>query len=51
MELPDAMAVLRAASGRPDASRWAAALLQGLRPGEANGLTWEMVDLDWGHVL
>lgn len=43
--LDDAMAILAAASLRPDASRWAAALLQGMRPAECLGLTWDMVNL------
>lgn len=38
--------VLAVASARPDASRWVAALVEGLRPAEALGLTWEMVDLE-----
>lgn len=42
----DAMQVLVAVSKRPDASRWVAALVEGLRPAEALGLTWDMVDLD-----
>ncbi len=37
--------ILDVASSRPDASRWVAALIEGLRPAEALGLTWEMVDL------
>jgi integrase len=43
--LIDALAVLDVASRLPDASRWAAALLQGMRPGECLGLTWSNVDL------
>ncbi|HNP59004.1 site-specific integrase [uncultured Gordonia sp.] len=42
----DAMKILAVAAGRPDASRWVAALVEGLRPAEALGLTWDMVDLD-----
>lgn len=38
--------ILAVATNRPDASRWVAALVQGLRPAEALGLTWDMVDLD-----
>ncbi|MPM95051.1 hypothetical protein SDC9_142202 [bioreactor metagenome] len=34
------------AAARPDASRWVAALVEGLRPAEALGLTWDMIDLD-----
>lgn len=47
---PDALAILDAALRRPDASRWVAALLQGMRQGEALGLTWECVDLDRGLI-
>ncbi|WP_165310799.1 tyrosine-type recombinase/integrase [Microbacterium protaetiae] len=42
----DAMKILAVAADRPDASRWVAALVEGLRPAEALGLTWDMVDLD-----
>lgn len=45
LPLVDALAILEVASRRPDASRWAAALLQGMRPAETLGLTWDMVDL------
>src|SRR5699024_10528633 len=38
--------VLVVATKRPYASRWVAALVQGLRPAEALGLTWDMIDLD-----
>lgn len=41
-----AMRIFAAVTDRPDASRWVAALLAGLRPAEALGLTWDMVDLD-----
>lgn len=44
--LDDALAILRAASSVPDASRWVAALLQGMRPAECLGLTWSAIDLD-----
>lgn len=37
--------ILAVATTRPDASRWVAALVEGLRPAEALGLTWDMVDL------
>lgn len=46
--LPDALAILATASERPDASRWVAALLQGMRPAECLGLTWGAVDLEAG---
>ncbi len=41
-----AVRILAVATQRPDASRWVAALVEGLRPAEALGLTWDMVDLD-----
>ena len=44
--LPDALAILAAAGERPDASRWVAALLQGMRPAECLGLTWRMIDFE-----
>jgi integrase len=42
---PDALLILAEAAKLDDGSRWAAALLQGLRQGEALGLTWDAVDL------
>lgn len=44
--LPHARLILATVLKRDDASRWFAAFLQGLRPAEARGLTWEAVDLD-----
>lgn len=38
--------ILAVALTRPDASRWVAALIEGVRPAEALGLTWDMVDLE-----
>lgn len=46
LSVDDAMKILAVAAARPDASRWVAALVEGLRPAEALGLTWEMIDLD-----
>lgn len=44
--MPDALALLAAASKRPDASRWVAAFLQGTRPAETLGLTWHCCDFE-----
>ncbi|SNU02227.1 Site-specific recombinase XerD [Ruaniaceae bacterium KH17] len=41
----DVMRILAVSESRPDASRWVAAFVAGLRPAEALGLTWDMVDL------
>ena len=41
-----AVAILGRAADLPHGSRWATALLQGMRPGECLGLTWSMVDFD-----
>lgn len=46
MTVPEALAVLEQAAYRADGSRWVAALMQGIRQGEALGLTWAEVDLD-----
>jgi integrase len=47
VDVHDLLAVI---SARPDASRWVAALLQGMRPAECLGLTWSCVDLAAGTV-
>ena len=46
----DAFTILATATTRPDVSRWIAALLQGMRPAECLGLTWDAVDLDSGSI-
>lgn len=49
MTLEQAAAVIATARATlPHHSRWVIALLQGLRPAEGRGLTWECVDLDAG---
>ncbi len=50
IELIDALAMLHAAANLPDGSRWVAGFLQGIRQGEALGLTWNRVDLDNGLI-
>lgn len=46
LSVEDATRILAIVAKRPDASRWVAALIAGLRPAEALGLTWNMVDLN-----
>lgn len=41
-----ALRILAVAIARPDGPRWVAALLQGMRQGEALGLRWSAVDLE-----
>jgi integrase len=48
LPLPDVAAVFAVTRGLPHHSRWDMAFMQGLRQGEALGLTWECVDLDTG---
>lgn len=50
MTTAEALLVLQAASALPSGSRWALALLQGMRQGEALGLTWDAVDLAKGTL-
>lgn len=45
-----ALQLLQVATTRPDAARWVAALLQGMRPAECLGLTWDAVDFDKGLI-
>lgn len=44
LQLEEAIAALQVAAELPHGSRWAAALLEGLRPNESLGLTWECID-------
>lgn len=46
LSVEEAMRILDVAQARADSSRWIAALIEGLRPAEALGLTWDMIDLD-----
>lgn len=46
MTVEEALAVLGQAAERPDATRWAAAVLQAMRQGECLGLTRACVDFD-----
>lgn len=46
LTIPETLAVLAQASELPHGTRWAVALLCGMRQGECLGLTWDAVDLD-----
>lgn len=48
LTVEQAKKILAVAMKRADASRWVAALLQGVRPAEALGLRWSDLDLDKG---
>lgn len=48
LSVDDARKILDVAMARQDASRWVAAILQGMRPSEARGLRWSALDLDRG---
>lgn len=50
MSTEDARRVLRQAVADGQGARWALALMLGLRPGEALGLSWDCVDGDRLHV-
>jgi len=50
LEVEDAVAMLAEAAALPHGSRWATALLQGMRPGECLGLTWSAVDFQRGLI-
>ena len=47
---PQARDVLRVLAHRDDRARWYAALMLGMRQGEALGLRWEDVDLERGYI-
>lgn len=46
----DALKLIEVASRDPSGIRWLLALMQGLRQGEALGLTWDAIDLDTGTL-
>lgn len=46
----DTRAILQAARGSREEARWVVALMLGIRPAEALGLTWDAVDLDAGRL-
>src|SRR5512139_2189891 len=46
----DVKRIFEAIGQRPDAVRWVAAFLQGMRQGEVLGLTWDAVDFDRGRL-
>lgn len=49
--IDEALDILREASCLPHGSRWAVALLQGMRQAECLGLTWPEVDFDAGTLV
>lgn len=49
--IPDVLKLMGRAQALPHRSRWAMALLQGMRQGECLGLTWDAVDLEAGRVV
>lgn len=48
--LDDAKKIVATALSRPDGARWLLALLAGVRPAEALGLTWPAVDFENGFL-
>ena len=50
LTVPEALATLAQASQLPHGTRWAIALLHGMRQGECLGLTWDAVDFDAGVI-
>lgn len=46
LTIPEALAVLARAAELPHGTRWAVALLLGMRQGECLGLTWDSIDFD-----
>lgn len=46
LSVAESLAVLSAASELPHGTRWAVALLTGMRQGECLGLTWESIDFE-----
>lgn len=46
LSVPEALAVLAKAAALPHGTRWAVALLNGMRQGECLGLTWDAVDFE-----
>lgn len=48
--IDDALRLVQHIATKPDAARWVAAMLQGMRQGECLGLTWDAVDLKRGEL-
>lgn len=51
LTIPEALAVLAAASDLPHRTRWHVALLAGMRQGECLGLTWDAIDFAGERIL
>lgn len=50
LTIPEALAVLAVAADLPHGTRWAVALLCGMRQGECLGLTWDAIDFEAGTI-
>lgn len=51
LTIPEALAVLKQAAELPHGTRWAVALLGGMRQGECLGLTWDAIDFERERIV